>query len=305
MTLDGWHRATRGKWLGVRGVPLVFILVAAVGCDPATVALWNPAPPPARAAASPAPADPPLTLVPAGPDGYGSAPSVQRLDVVLNVLHVRVPRAARAQARPVWNHLREDVVDAALGERLARNGLRIGVGSAPAWSAVKAALDAIDGAQAAALDPVRVPAGYPLALELDTRPREQTLFFVADDGVLTGETWPHSRNVLRVHYELNREHPETVRLVVVPEVRQRLEGWRWVRSEAGLAQVPQYGGRAFGAAGFALDLAPGQFLMVAPGEQADTYGLVGGAFLTCEDPEQRTDSYVFLRADVNHVAQHR
>ena len=99
------------------------------------------------------------------------------------------------------------------------------------------------------------------------------------------------------------QRPDRIRLSVVPEVRQRLEGLRWVRNEAGVTQVPNYSGRAFGAAGFAADLEPGRFLLIAPGEQSGVSGLVGNSFLVSEEDGQSYDSYVFLRADVNHVAQ--
>jgi hypothetical protein len=85
-------------------------------------------------------------------------------------------------------------------------------------------------------------------------------------------------------------------------VRQRLEGWRWIRGESGLLQLPKYDGRAFTAAAFDIDLEPGEFLLVAPGRQAGLYGIVGGEFLTTDQDGRVYDSYVFLRADVNHVA---
>jgi hypothetical protein len=226
-----------------------------------------------------------------------------RLDVVLTVLHVQVPRTRRTQMEPVWNHLREDVLDNATALRLQSNGVRVGVGREDWWDAVRTTIDAVEGVRTQALDPLRVPANYPLALELDERPREQTLFFVADDGVLSGETWPHSRNVLRVTYELNLAERDHVRLTIVPEVRQRLEGFKWVRSETGVTQMPNYDGRAFAAAAFAVDLEPGEFLTVAPGPRANLFGLVGGALLVRELDGQCYDSYVFLRADVNHVAR--
>jgi hypothetical protein len=223
--------------------------------------------------------------------------------VVLTVLHVQVPRARRLQMEPVWNHLREDVTDNATVLRLQSNGVRIGVGREESWDAVRTTIDAVEGVRTQALDPLRVPANYPLALELDERPREQTLFFVADDGVLTGESWPHSRNVLRVTYELNLTERDHIRLTLVPEVRQRLDGFKWVRTDAGVAQVPNYDGRAFSAAACVLDLEPGEFLAVAPGPRADLFGIVGGALLVRDCDGQRYDSYVFLRADMNHVAR--
>lgn len=225
------------------------------------------------------------------------------LDVLLTVLYVQIPRTARDQAAPIWNHVRENVLDAGTTWRLLQNGLRIGVGDREWWSAVKAQLDGIDGIRTVALDPVRLPPGYPLGLELDRAPREQTLFYMSDDGILTGETWPQSRNVLRVSYELNLADPERIRLLVVPEVRQRLAGWHYVRTDTGFTQAPNADGRAFTAAQVSTDVRPGEFLVVAPGPGADLYGMVGGAFLSDEVDGIRYDSYVFLQADVNYVAQ--
>jgi len=291
--------------VGLSVLGTVTVLIAA--CDPPSVSLWNPAPAAASNTAPPAdepatPAAEPVELVPVATVARSDAASRLRLDVVLNILHVRIPAAERATVEPLWNHLREEVLDSATLLRLRRNGLRVGITHDQWWDAVRAALDAADGVRTQTLDPVRIPPGYPLALELDERPREQTLFFVADDGILSGESWPQSRNVLRVTYELNRTRPECIRLSVVPEVRQRLDGWRWVRSESGLLQAPQYAGRAFPAAGFTIDLEPGEFLLVAPSRQADLFGIIGGALLSSDRDGERLDSYVFLRADVNHVA---
>jgi len=260
----------------------------------------TPAPP---AASNPDPSDEnPLKLVVTS--AADNRPTrLTRLDVVLTALRVRVPRDQRARAELMWNHLREDVLDAATALRLHRNGLRVGLGDEQWWDAIRATLDAIPDVRSSNVTPVRLPPDYPLALELDSGPHEQTLFFAGEDGILTGETWPQSRNVLRISWGLNLQHAERIRLMVVPEVRQRLEGLRWIRSGEDFVQVPNYAGRAVAAAAFVTDLEPGKFLVIAPGEQAGVYGLVGNAFLVSEEDGRRYDSYVFLRADVNHVVQ--
>ena len=247
------------------------------------------------------PADP-VELLVSSPTDARSTLEQKRYDVVLTVLHVQIPRSAHDQVAPLWNHLREDVLDAATQRRLHENGLRVGVGHAHWWDAVKAALDAVDGLRTVVTDPVRIPPGYPLALELDTKPHEQTLFYMADDGVLTGETWPSSRNVLRLSYDLNLEDPSRIQLDLVPEVRQRLDGWRWVRNEAGFTQLPKYSGRAFSAAALSVAVTEGDFIMVAPGDRADVAGMVGQAFLVQEFDGIPYDSYVFLRPDMTYVA---
>jgi hypothetical protein len=54
-----------------------------------------------------------------------------------------------------------------------------------------------------------------------------------------------------------------------------------------------------------VQLQPSEFLLIAPSRDADVYGIVGGAFLSGAAEADRYDSYVFLRADVNHVALRR
>lgn len=291
-----------GVWLSVLAVG------ALTACNTPSRPFWELSAKPAPPAAAPStPEQPPASemqapLLVRTANSERGTPRRARLDVVLTVLHVQIPRGGREQVQPLWNHLREDFLDGSTVLRLGNNGLRVGIGLAEWWDAVKATIDTTEGVRSVALDPVRVPPNYPLALELDERPREQTLFYMADDGILTGETWPQSRNVLRVSYDVDLANPQRVRLAIVPEVRQRLDGWRWVRSDAGLSQIPNYNGRAFPTAAFVTELEPGQFLLVAPGRQADLFGIVGGAFLSSEEDGRRYDSYVFLRADVNYVA---
>ena len=43
-----------------------------------------------------------------------------------------------------------------------------------------------------------------------------------------------------------------------------------------------------------------EFLLVAPGDKADVFGLVGGAFLKQSVDGESYDSYVFVRADVKY-----
>lgn len=245
----------------------------------------------------------PLTLAGIGAQSAAGPLASQRLDVVLTVLHVQVPHESAPQIAAIWNHLRENLFDVDTTLRLRRNGLRVGVSRTEWWGAVQTVLNAVSGIRSIELDPLRVPPNYPLAFELDTEPRDQTIFFADGDGVLTGETWPQSRNVFRISYALDYRDPGRVQVALVPEVRQRQVGFQWIRNEIGLTKQPKYSGRALSAAGFFVDLEPGEFLLVAPGPRADVYGLVGRAFLGHEEDGRRFDSYVFLRVDVNNVAQ--
>lgn len=226
-----------------------------------------------------------------------------RLVYELAVLHVLVPQAREAEVEKIWNFLREDALDADTQLRLRQNGVRVGVGHAQWWEPIKVAMDAIEDHKVTLATPLRVPVGFPLSLELDSEPREQTLFCVGPDGILSGSTWPDSRNVLRVSYAPDPHDAEKVVLFAVPEVHQRRDGWEWVRTESGLWQVPRQSMQTFDAAGFVVTLGPGEFALVAPSANSRIYGLLGRAFLTRECEGQRYGSYVFLRPEARHVGQ--
>jgi len=219
------------------------------------------------------------------------------------VLHVLIPRDHAGAAAKIWNFLREDALDAETQQRLRQNGVRVGVGHTQWWEPVKAALDAIDDHRVTFATPLRVPAGFPLSLELDSEPREQTLFYVGADGILSGGTWPRSRDVLRVTYAPDVRDLRSIVVYVVPEVHQEQDGWEWVRTESGLWEVPRQAKQTFDAAGFALTLAPGEFALLAPSGNSHIYGLLGGAFLTRTCEGRQYDSYVFLRPEARQIGQ--
>jgi hypothetical protein len=242
------------------------------------------------------------SALPSGAGGAAPAPATS-LDVRLRVIKVQVPRAERGAAEAMWKHVREDAVDGETALRLLRNGIRVGVGRTDWWSPMKKAIDGIPDCRVDEMEDVRIPPSFPLALELDDEPREQTLFYMDDDGILSGGTWPESRNVLRLLHAADDRRRDGLHLQVMPEVRQRLSGFRYLRTAAGIWQVPRGGGRDYPAAGFQVRLAPGEFLVIAPSAQADVYGTLGGAFLTESDNGQQRDTLLFLRPEVTDGSQ--
>jgi hypothetical protein len=298
------------RWSGCEGVvawlcpwlATALFLLASYGCQTPAPTGSEPAEPSAKAVAGSPADDSAFTLVNADETAQVS-PQAPRLVHQLAVLHVLVPEQGEATVEKIWNFLREDAFDAETESRLRQNGLRIGVGHAQWWAPIKTALDGIDDHRVTFEGTVRVPVGFPLSLELDSEARGQTLFYVGSDGILSGGTWPDSRNVLRVSYVPDVHDADNVVMQVVPEVHQRQSGWKWVRTEAGLWEVPRQSKQTFQAAGFVLTLSPGEFVLVAPSENSRIYGLLGRALLTRECEGRHYNSYVFLRPETRHVGQ--
>jgi hypothetical protein len=302
MRVRRWPGCDRSRSLWTRGPAIGLLLSVCASCEYASPAWLAPAEDVTEA----------HTALPEGDTGFTlvkrelpeeTAPQPQRLVYELAVLHILVPQGQQAAAEKVWNFLREDGLDAETRLRLQQNGLRVGVGHARDWEPIRLAMEAIEDHRVTFATPIRVPVGFPLSLELDSEPREQTLFYIGPDGILSGSTWPDSRNVLRVTYAPDLHDADRIRLFAVPEVHQRRDGWEWVRTEAGLWQVPRQSMQTFDAAGFVLTLSPGEFALLAPSANAQIRGLLGEACLTRKSEGRRYNSYVFLRPEARHVGQ--
>ena len=249
-------------------------------------------------------AEPAFRSAPLTPTTSTQPPPTQ-IDVRLRVLHVQVPSTARTQTAQVWNHLREDALDSRTRQRLHANGVRVGVGRIERWDTIQAILNAAEDTRVHELPPVRILPGVPLALSLDREPREQSIFYLDPDGVISGDTWPNSQKVLRTAYTLDTRAIDRVLLSVVPEIRQQLSPGLSYTPETGWASGPRRTGRAFAAAGFAVPVDSAEFVLITPGEKAGVFGMVGGVFLTDKLDDAPYDSYVFIRAEVKNVQRNR
>ncbi|RMF70858.1 MAG: hypothetical protein D6744_18810 [Planctomycetota bacterium] len=234
-------------------------------------------------------------------DASSSVPLTARMRYTVTVLHVQIPVEQLAAMDAVWRYIREDELPGDVQWRLERNGFRAGIGSEEFWPAIKEIIDAIEGRRVTLSNPVQAQAGFPLALELDDQPRDQLLFYVGPDGVLSGDTWPQSRNVLRVSIGPDATQTSRALLEIAPEVRQRLEGMDFVRTEAGVWQVPKRSARLYDAVALTLPVRRDEFVLIGPSESAQIDGLIGRAFLSATVRDVRYHSYVFIRPELIRV----
>ena len=242
------------------------------------------------------------TVRPTNPFAESIAP--YQPPVTLTVLHVQVPREQREQSLRIWNHLREEVLDSQTALVLRDNGVRVGVGNERWWDSLRTVLAMVDGIRVHEPATVNLMADFPLVLELDVEPRHQTLFSIDREGRLSGDVWPASRNVLRVSCAADVQFSGHCRLRVAPAVVRRLEGSGWEPGAGGAWQLaPNRREQVFADAAFALRMAPGEFMVIAAGENARVGGLLGQAFFTTAVDGRPYDSIFFLRPELKHDAE--
>ncbi|MBW7905745.1 MAG: hypothetical protein LC135_00435 [Phycisphaerae bacterium] len=223
----------------------------------------------------------------------------------LSVLNVRVPRHESAKAEALWTYVREQVLDLETRSRLAQNGVRVGIGHVEWWNAVRSLIDTVEGVDVVQADPVLLRPRFPLVLQMDRTAREQTLFYVGREGGLSGGTWPASRNLIRIDVVADAQEDGAAHLRITPTIWQRFEGVRYTRAPDGWQLAPDERQSPLGDVSFVVTLRSGEFLLLAPGEHARVFGLVGHAFLTGNDDGREYHSYVFIRPEVERVNERR
>jgi len=213
------------------------------------------------------------------------------------VLRVQATRGVFSESGKIWNALDEEVIPADTRAILRKNGLRIGLGEQSAWPQIKALLDAEKVKVFQNHRPVQN--GLPLIIEVDPRPRDQTLFLFRPDGSMPGATFPQSTNVLRIEYWIPVTDAEAVMLELMPEIRQQRFQPRPSPGPSGWVQPPSYQpSRPLRELAARVRVGPDAFLALGPSRAAHQHHLAG-SLLLCEEIDGRPfESMYFITPKV-------
>jgi len=221
-------------------------------------------------------------------------PKVLTLQVEFSVLRARVPEGVFSRSAKIWNHLDPEIIPAETSRLLARNGLRVARGHVDAWMPIKALLDS-EKDVTSSQSRMRVSNGFPLMLELDSAPRDQTCFLFRSNGHLAGASYPQSVNSFRVEYTIPPTAPGEVVVDVMPEIRlteTRRPPPRTV--EEFLGPRTEQVSRVVRELAFKVQLGAEDFFVVGPSESVHSGHLVGTLML-CEELEgRRYESMYFV-----------
>ena len=220
---------------------------------------------------------------------------VEVLQVSFDILLVRAPAGTFSASGKIWNHLDEEAVPAQVSTILHRNGFRVGRGGENAWHPIRAILDAAEGIRTSR-SRMTMSNGYPLLVELASRPGGRNLFLIRRDGTTGGVTLPAGRNALRIEYAVPPEAPDALRLNVCPEVQLLTPPPETVVTDEGLRRVsPEAPTRTLRELAFQVQVGPTEFLAVGPGAAAGRLELLPGSFFLQEELEgTRYESIYFV-----------
>jgi hypothetical protein len=166
--------------------------------------------------------------------------------------------------------------DVDLAAHLARNGIRLGIASSGAWSALRAIFEA--GGARMAEQRYEVRGGNALEVVLTSVQEPETIFAYDQRNRLSGRTVPSGDRMMRIDHLLHPELGGCTELSVYFEIRRDLGVMTWESHDGVISQVPSYDWHRFQSLSVPLTLNPEEFLVIGPSDETTNEYLVGSRF---------------------------
>ncbi|NLX12663.1 MAG: hypothetical protein GXY44_03285 [Phycisphaerales bacterium] len=215
-----------------------------------------------------------------------------RLKISFHILRIWAKQGVFSQSNILWNYLDEEALTAEQSSHLRRNGLRVAKGRVELWPAIKELLDREMTATCSQEIVVAPPA--PLEIEASLEPRDQVLFVVRPDHRLKGGDFVSSTNLLRVEYAMALDDWRSLELEVMPEIRLPLFRRPRELTASGWVYHPlEHPGAVLRELAFRMKIAPGEFLLIGPSNQAHS-GYYAGSLLLCDETEEGLSESIYV-----------
>ena len=176
----------------------------------------------------------------------------------------------------LWDHLDESAVAHSESVLLKRNGIRVGVGKAALWPAVRAIL-MMHEPQVWRSPPV-VSDGGALSLELGELPADVSVFYYDSRDQLMGAWYSGGRMSFRVNPRIDLDDVGRLSIQFLPQISRRspltTKGFELQTASPGDA-----GSASFDELAFAVTLERGHFIIIGPSRASSMPHLLGGRFL--------------------------
>lgn len=242
------------------------------------------------------PTPPPSITDTADPDilreALSPAGSTRVVGLVFDIVRLDFPVDDLHHSRKIWNHVDELRIGADMVSRLARNSLRVGVGSTSAWPAIQAIVQA---AKATARRQTVVPQqGVPASIRVGSIHGEESIFSYGADGRLAGRTFLTGDKFLTIDYAYRPRLTGSTDLKLTLEIRHDRGEMTWERSGGVIREVPAIDRRIYGdlAASFTLNL--DEFAVLGSHDAAGNGNLIGNRFFTAAESSSRVETILVI-----------
>lgn len=217
---------------------------------------------------------------------------MQVVQLAFDVARVVLPFDSIRDSRKIWNHVDELALSPALAALLARNGVRIGVGSPDTSAPIRAVLETAK--PEVSEERLFAQGGAPISVRLSTVEDGEPIFFYGADGRLTGRTFEGGDKLLNLDYQVHANAGGGVDVRIGFEVRRDLGVMTWERVDGVVREVPAYNSHVFEELRPTLALKPGEFLVIGLGEMPGNSYVLGNRMLGFERSGEKFETVLFI-----------
>ncbi len=227
-------------------------------------------------------------------------PTTRPVTVVrVTITAVELPLDTNAEGDGFWSSLSEKPFNPATPDRLAVNGIRVGVGLKKNWDALADSFNA-QGGRTLKASVLMVMANKVAPIVISSSKRRQTIFTILPDQTLRGVDYPPGMKQLAIHCVPN-DSESLVTLTAMPQLRSFKSriGLSKTGARHAVTRTPDF--YNFYSLGWRLAMSPKEFLVMGPSSEAERTSSAGRHFFTHKSMGMDFQTLLVITAEMHQM----
>jgi hypothetical protein len=233
----------------------------------------------------------------AGNSAAANAPFQLQVDFY----QLTVPFGTVSRNEQFWKRVDEQVVDVATYDLLFRNGIRVGQAPIAEWDHFRAIMEqhptftkanTLVGAE-----------GKPVELPMRKEVPWENIFYFNADNEPVGRTYEQSENFVTLTFQSAPRKPDTMRLALCPVVRATRRHLEYSSMNNELGEVKYVAPERIYDLNLRTDVPVGNFLIVAPSQQANWPTSIGNAFFVNDGAAEKMETVLLIVPKSVHLEE--
>lgn len=189
-------------------------------------------------------------------------------------------------------------IDPDVVQRLARNGIRVGIAGQSAWPAIQTVVKGVGGTISSTS--LGAGPGMPVSLALGEVEESETVFLHDNRNALKGRTFQRGKKLLTFTGYAPPDLAAGIQVGLELEIRHEGGSLTWARAADGIQAVPMVERQVFSEVGASALVGPGEILLIGPNHDVENEFLLGGKYFETVREGRARDVVICMTARLEH-----
>lgn len=212
--------------------------------------------------------------------------------VQMDVYQLAIPMGAISRSEEFWKHVEEQSVDVGTYDLLRKNGWRIGTAPTNDWNYFRDIIDSFPASTKRTVATSPNGAGGIMEIPMKKDVLYQNIFYFTDTNSLFGKTYERCENLLNITIQQIPRKPTEARVTVCPVVRSLRKRFEVTNNKE--REIRYVYPEHLYDLNLQVDVALGQFLILAPSPEVKWKTSLGATFLVDNGAAERVEQVLLL-----------